>query len=683
MDKYLKSDDTYFAAKEAKDTSCILMNKANSWFLTLNTNGYLEKIRQCWAAYHGAYYNSFNESHSITFGGEQGELSQMAVNHLRNIAQNMLVMITSTRPAMQARASNGDYTSLVQTKLANGLLDYYLREKRLEKYLKTAAEYAIVMGAGFIKMEWSATVGEIHDYIETEVTDEDTGEVRIEQVPEYQGDVVFTNLSPFDVVFDDNVQSSMENDWVLCRTFKNKYDLIAKYPEKKQKILSLPVKSDLYSVNLSNYAYSETELVAIYEFYHKRTETLPEGRYIMFLDEELVLVDTEMPYRDLPIYRMAANDILGTNYGYAPIFDLLPIQDAVNSLYSTILTNQSTFGVQNIWVPRGADVAISQLSGGLNIVEGNTGFEPKPLNLTETPAEVFNFMDRLVKDMETISGVNSVARGNPEASLRSGNALALVQSMALQFMSGLQQTYVQCIEDVGTGLINMLKDFATAPRIAAIVGENNKTYLKEFKGENLSNVNRVIVDIGNPLARTTAGKVQMAEQMLQMGLIDSPQQYLTVIETGRLEGMVDDKVRQQFLMTEENEKLVNGEQVIAMITDQHMLHIKEHSSVLSDPELRFDADLVGRVTAHIQEHINVLRTTDPDLLMALGQQPLAPQGAPQPVAPGQPQGNPSELVAQAEGQQPPQNDVPNVDPTLLPNPEIQEAAMGNVKPPQQ
>ena len=48
MDKYLKSDDQYFAAKDAKDTSNILLNKANTWFLTLNTNGYLEKLRQCW-----------------------------------------------------------------------------------------------------------------------------------------------------------------------------------------------------------------------------------------------------------------------------------------------------------------------------------------------------------------------------------------------------------------------------------------------------------------------------------------------------------------------------------------------------------------------------------------------------------------------------------------------------------
>ena len=57
------------------------------------------------------------------------------------------------------------------------------------------------------------------------------------------------------------------------------------------------------------------------------------------------------------------------------------------------------------------------------------------------------------------------------------------------------------------------------------------------------------------------------------------------------------------------------------------LHIKEHSSVLSNPDLRLEApELVQRVLAHIQEHINLLRNSDPDLLMMLKQQPLGPQG---------------------------------------------------------
>lgn len=679
----MSKNNKYFAAKEPKETANVLMSKANEWFTALNTNGYLEKLRQCWAAYHGAYYNSIDNSHTISFGGEQGELVQIGVNHLRNIAKNLIIMTTSTRPALQARSVNGDYKTIVQTKLANGLLDYYLRDKRLEKYLKTSLEYAVVLGAGFIKMEWSATSGEIHDYEEIEIKDEDTGETRVERIPIYDGDVVFTNLSPFDVVFDDNVQTSMDNEWVLCRSFKNKFDLIAKYPEYESKILGLPTKSDIYTINLTSEAYSETDLVPIYEFYHKRTESVPEGRYMLFLSDDVVLVDTDMPYKDLPVYRMAADDILGTTYGYAPLFDLLPIQENINMLYSSILTNQSTFAVQNIWAPRGSDLSVAELSGGLNVIEGNKDYKPEPLNLTQTPSEVFNHLERLVKDMETISGVNSVARGNPEASLRSGNALALIQAMALQFTSGLQQAYAQTMEDVGTGLINILKEYASTPRVAEIAGESNKTYLQQFTGNDLSDINRVVVDISNPLASTTSGKVQMAEQMLQMGLIKSPDQYFQVIETGRIQSLTDGPVRSQFLIVEENERLVKSLPVTVMVTDKHIEHIQEHSNILSDPELRFDPELVSRVTAHMQEHINTLRQSDPDLLMSLGQQPLMPQGAAQPVAPGQvpvdPNQAPSQVMENSEAQAPEQIPTPKVQENLLPNPELQQAVMGNVK----
>lgn len=688
----MNNDNKYFAAKEPKKTAQILLNRANSWFNNLENNGYLEKVKQCWAAYHGAYYSGIENAHRISFGGEQGELAQIAVNHLRNIARNMLVMITATRPSLQARATNIDYKSVVQTKLANGLLDYYLREKRLETYLKTACEYAIVLGSGYIKMEWNATSGNIYDYSEAEF-DPETGEPTKEAIPIYEGDVSFENLSPFDVVFDDNVETVSDNIWVLCRTFKNKYDIIAKYPEYKDKIEALPTKTDLNTINISQTAFGETELIPIYEFYHKRTESIPEGRYLMFLDDNVVLVDTAMPYRNLPIYRMSASDILGTPYGYSPLFDLLPVQEAVNSLYSSILTNQSTFAVQNIFVKRGSDVSFESISGGLNIIEANE--KPEPLQLTSTPPEVFNFLQMLVKDMEVISGVNSVARGNPESSLKSGTALALVQSMALQFMSGLQQSYVQLIEDVGTGMINMLRDFASVPRVAMIAGKNNRSYMKEFNGDDLSNVNRVIVDIGNPLSKTTAGKVQMAEQMLQMGLIKRPDEYFMVMETGKLDDMTDDIVREELSIKAENEKLVDNEPVIAVYTDNHLSHILEHKNILSDPELRFDKELVERVYNHINEHVNLLRTVDPALLTLMGQQPLGP-AAGSPPAPQQGQNVPDASMQGAIPEQMQQTtantvdaqqtsgvagmpSIPKVEGSLLPNPELQAQTTGNVE----
>lgn len=667
------ANSKYFASQEADKTAEIILHKANAWYNELYNNGYLTKVKNVWMAYHGAYYASLNGSHKIVFGGEQGELTHLVVNHLRNIAEHTLRMITSNRPAFQARATNKDYKSLVQTKLANQLLDYYMREKRLEKYLQRAVEYAIVLGTGYIKMDWNATSGDIYD------VNEETG------TPIYEGDVQFYNLSPYDVVFDTS-KESQDHDWVVCRTFKNKFDLAAKYPEFGDKIKGLPTKSDMMNTRMEMYSFDETDDVPVYEFYHKRTESMTEGRYMMFLDKNIVLLDSPMPYRALPVYRISPSDILGTPFGYTPMFDLLPIQDAVNSLYSTVLTNQQAFGVQNVYVPRGADISVRSLEGGLNIVEGNSGAgKPESLNLTNTPAEIFSFLKTLENQMEVVSGINSVARGNPEASLKSGTALALVQSMALQFISGLQQQYVQTIEDVGTGLINMLKDFASVPRIAMIAGKANRSYVStEFTGDDLSQINRVIVDMGNPIARTTAGKMEMASQLIQYGIVKTPEQYFTVLTTGQLDAITDDTQRELLLIESENEKLAEGEAVQALAIDEHLKHIKAHRGVLADPDLRKDETLKNSVLAHIQEHIELLRTVDPSLLSIIGEQSLGPMGG---SPPNQPQPDVNQAQSPEAAQQgapqpeqlPNQPNLPQVDPSLLPNPALQEQSMGNLK----
>lgn len=684
-----KSNDKYFAAKSGEDTARIVLQKANAWFHNLDINGYLDKLRDAWMAYHGAYYTDTGSGHRITFSGENGELTNLAVNHYRNICRHMHTMVTASRPSMDARAVNTDYESLVQTKLANGLLDYYMREKRLEDYLSRAVEHAIVFGSGYIKMEWNATSGEIHDYMEPEFQmkremNPETGEEEDVQdldedgnpiekskgFPIYEGDVMFSTVSPFDVVFDSTKEDPSKHDWVLVRSFKNRFDLAAKYPEHEDTILKQPTKNDLERYNFTGTFYDETEDIAVYEFYHRQTESMTEGRYLLFVAGDVILMDSPMPYRKLPIYRISPADILGTPYGYTDTFDLLPIQEAINSLYSAILTNQNAFAVQNILTPRGTDVNPLSLAGGLNFIEYNAQVgKPEALNLTSTPPEVFNFIGVLEKAMETVSGVNSVSRGNPESSLQSGNALALVQSMSLQFISGLQHSYVKLIEDVGTGLILMLQDFASVPRIATIVGKANRTYMKEFTGQDLSQITRVIVDVGNPLSKTAAGRVQMAEQMLQMSLIKTPEQYMMVVKTGNLETMTDGIDRQLLLIKAENEAMVAGEPVQAIDIEPHSLHIKEHRDVLSDPDLKQDPDLVTRVLAHIQEHIDALRNADPDLLMHIGEQPLAPVGgSPANVPP--PEGAPADMnsmVPMMEGQ-PPAPDIALPEPASPPAP---------------
>lgn len=622
----------YFAAQDSKETADNILGKIDSWYNQLSSNNYLEKVRQSWAAYHGAYYNSELAGHEIVFGGEQGEIANIPINHIRNLGQIMLTLVTSTRPALQARSINSDYKSLTQTDLANGLLDYYMREKKMEVYLKRAVEYSISMGSGYIKMEWDATSGEILEYNE------------ITQTPIYEGDVKFSNLSPFDVVFDTTKEDSSSHDWVVCRSYKNKFDIAAKFPEMNEEILSVQTKSDEIKRRINVSAFDETDDIAIFELFHKRTPCLPNGRYMMFIENSTVLMDTPMPYRNLPVFRISPSDILGTSYGYTVLFDLLPIQDAINSSYSNILTNQNAFAIQSILVPREANITLEQLSGGMNLIEYNSvqgGGKPEPINFTQTPPEVYKFIEMLEKSMEVISGISSVTRGQPEASLRSANALAMVQSQTLQFISGLQQSYIYLMEDVGSALITMLQDFAQAPRVAAIVGKSKRTFMKEFSGDDLNSINRVIVDVGNPLSRTTAGKIQIAESLLQMGLIKSPEQYFMILSTGELDVMTEGVEKELTLIRRENEIILDGGEVLALSTDDHPLHIKEHKNILSDPDLRKDPKLVKATLDHIREHIELNKTTDPNLLRILNIQPLQPD---------MPPGSPAEQMQNTESQ---------------------------------
>lgn len=640
-----QKNNVYFAAEEdSKAVASALIYKSSSFFNVLQQNFWIDKLHRMWRAYYGAYGDDITTAqHAVGFTGEQGELTTLNINHFRNLARHMFNMVTSNRPSMQAKAVNTDYKSQAQTYIANGVLEYYMREKRLEDYMKKACEMAIILGAGYVKLEWNATAGETYD------VDPETGEFA------YEGELEFGTLSPLDVIVDGTKENWNDNEWVLTRKFVNRYNLIAKYPEYTDKIRGLPSKADVSHYRIGVWSNDQTDDIPVYEFFHKRTEAMPEGRYLQFVDSDVVLIDAKMPYRIIPVFQIVAEEMLGTSYGYSSMFDVFPLQEAINANASTLLTDANAFGVQNVWVPRGADINVNSLEGGLNVIEGNN--KPEPLNLLQMPPELFKFHEMLVSSAEQISGISSVTRGDPQASLKSGTALALVQSMSLQFISGLQQSYVKLIEDTGTALVQILKDFARAPKVIALVGKSNRPYLKEFTGEDLSSINRVIVDVGNPLGNTLAGRVAMAEQMAQMSLLKNAEQYIQVMKTGNLDVALEGEMNELLLIKSENERLLEGEEVISTALDSHRLHITEHKAVLADPDLRRDPELVRRTLEHIQSHIDLLRTTDPDLLILIGEQPLNPPGMVPPDAsmPGQaPGGKPGASNAPIVGTPPSQ-----------------------------
>ncbi len=662
LPKPFKSD--YFAAAPSDKIGDELQSKVDDYYAFLTSSSLVDLWRKSFYAYYGMLPETAMTGFgmfaigTIIAGGAEGEIAKVKINHYRNLITHLLVLTTQSRPATECRAINSDSASIAQAYLGDGILDFFMREKRLERNLRDAVEIALaVTGEALIRLDWDAKAGKQYG-------------VGPNGAPVFDGDLTAKTYNSFDVIRDTTQTAAANRTWYIFHDVVNKYDVAAKYPALAEEILG--TSTDTTSarrfidptkvIPSSGVGTRATDLLDQYEFMHEPTPAVPSGRYTVFLQGGLVLFDGPLPFRKMPAYRVSGSDIIGCPFGWSIGFDLLGIQELIDKLYSIAATNQLASGIQNFWQPPGNELTKTQIAGGLNLLESVV--KPEVLELLKTPAELFEFISKLEQVLETLSGVSAVNRGDVPDNLKSGSALAFVAAQAVTFSSGLQQSYNELIEGVGTGIMQILQDFATTPRLAVIAGSFNRPLMKTFVGKDLAQIDRVVVDATSAVSKTTAGKIQIAQDLLQSGLIRNTREYLSVVNTGELEPLYESEMSEIILVRSENEDLRSGQPVRALKIDDHKLHVLEHRSLLGNPDSRKDPNLVTAVLDHIDEHIQLqlqLQQTEPALLAILGEQPLPtpqpPQGPPPgpqalpPAHPGPVQnqmnaGNPSLAAAQ-------------------------------------
>lgn len=618
-----KSYSSTYWASEPNTTSLIseLCEKISNFDRYIDMSGR-------WLTARDLYYNYYliNETNYTfpTFGADG--YKRLNINHFRAILKHLLSLVTAQRVSPEPIATNTDYKSQQQVNFCKNILRYVDKEKGIDKQFERATETALVLGGAYMSREWDASLGEPY------VANPQTGQIQ------RKGDLVTSVYNWLDVIVDFAQSGYDDNVWYILRKYINRWDLIAKYPVHAEEIKSISVTPEVKRHRLGHIINEQNDdLIPVYTFYHKKTAALPNGRCTIFLDTDTCLFDGDLPYKRVPVSRIAADEQIDSPFAYTIAMDLLPIQKVYNALCSAVCTNQAAFGVQNILIPREAAISLTQLTEGLNAIyydpSVTQGAKPEPLNLLMNKKEVFDWIDYLEKKMAQISGVNDTIQGNPEANLKSGTALAFVASQALTFISPLSRSYNNLIQDTWTGVIDILKEYATTDRMMIISGLANKAQAVSFTSKDIEDIDRVIVEEGNPLTQTLAGRIQVAQDLVQAGLA-TKEEYLNVLMTGQLEPVYQYENGMVMRIKEENEILQQGKPVKAMSTDNHPLDIREHTVLLNSPEVRDNPDqtIAKNITNHLLEHMDMWSKLDPRLGAALGIPP-----APQPPAPHSPE----------------------------------------------
>lgn len=655
---------TYFAQDESEAFAQEAWSRIGAYYEFLRSSEHFARISKAFRYMYGVSGRD-GTSWRLQRDGAKGELVRLQSGDFRNLAEHRVTIATQHKPTWNPIATNSDFASLTQTTLASGLLDYYWREKRVQRYLHRAVRQIQWAGEGFIFGGWDISKGEAVFF------DPESGQ------EEKAGDLWFFNPSTRDVARDPFASSWEVSPWKAVRQPICKWDLAAQYPEKTEEILCL---QDNPFDPLSGQP-RKTDEVSIWHFFHERTPACPNGRYAILGSDKTVLMDLPMlPYRRVPLIRLVEDEIEGTPFGYTAMWDTMGPLEAADKLSAAILSQQMAHAIPKIIGVKGSGLSYKMLATGLAYIEVNS-MEQKPetLDLAEVNAQIFQFREALKAEAQEMANLNDVARGVVDESIKSGAHAALYDAIAQRGANALQEAYFSGCEDIGTFVLHTLADYAgDSERTARIIGEHNRQLVYTFTSDDLQDYERVTVEAVDSATKTALGKQAIADKLLDKGALGQGEiagaKYITLVKTGELEQTTEAPQSNILRLKRDKEMLSKGIGPMPMQptvdpltgapmldaagkpilqaapepgatylpileTDPHWLDIPEYLTVLGSTEARQNADVIRAVTDAVMVKLEMWRNMSPDLIFLLGGQP-APTTMSAPGMPGDTSGTP-------------------------------------------
>ncbi|MGL5096343.1 MAG: hypothetical protein ACRDD1_12185, partial [Planctomycetia bacterium] len=158
----------------------------------------------------------------------------------------------------------------------------------------------------------------------------------------------------------------------------------------------------------------------------------------------------------------------------------------------------------------------------------------------------------------------------------------------------------------------------------------------------------------SPMMNTVAGRLQFADGLLQKGLVD-PTKYFAIIEGAPIGELFDSELSENTSVQQEIDALMDGLNVLPLLTDNHPLFIRAYRTLLYNQHVRTNSELKDHVLELIFQRVRMEETlqADPVLFQILRGQP-SPMAAMAPP-PGE-QAPPPEAQAMQPAE-PPVSDV--------------------------
>lgn len=539
-------------------------------------------------------------------------------NVLQDFVKTVLSMYIQASPRFRSVPASVQEVDKLRARMCDTLLDYVWAEQELDLKTVDLLTYREVQRLSWLKVLWDENAGDLQ-------RDPNSGEPLVFQtvdgngrpILEYrpEGNFVISVVGPQSMFWEPGAKNFQDSRWCVEASVRpvdriaEDYGVDMEGDEGISTAIGESISAGgFYMKGLdgeqsyaSTQAYldssSKTQFALVLEYWEIPSVFHPQGRYIACAGKtaKRVLAYREFPFGHgkLPYVAFPAQVNPWAPYPTCTLTQLSPVVKRMNRL-TTLLESHAKKAIRPpVLIPRGAQLNVSQLSNGTEVIEYNAagGPAPQPLQMPAQTSTAIGSIGLLQDLFQTISGLAPVTHGLSTTGVRTFTQQAALAESVERKQLPAHRIYEKAMEQFGRMVLELAREKMPATKVLRILGSGGQWEFTQFETTSIADSVDVRVQVGASLAKSRAQETQLVLELMGQNFFGLPpalqERLARLISFDQAEALLDPRQsRFKADMLHEMEELKKGVPLDAMPLQDHVAYIDELGSFMGSWEYR-------------------------------------------------------------------------------------------------
>lgn len=468
----------------------------------------------------------FNKIHDVVVASGSGTLpagqlhspsagapkKKRVVNRIRSMVRTELAKFLAQKPGIYVVPASSEDEDMFAAQAGEQAYRSVANRRDFHGEFSKAAFWLSIAGNGFMKAYWNE-----------QLWDEES---------QLSGDIIYESITPFNIFVPNLREEDIERQPYVLHMYTQTPEWAKSFYAAELEGVELQavaasansVLDEAFSSRQKEGNVTRNDSVLVYEMWIKPNSTkyLPKGGLVIMVNETIVsYYDEGIPYTHgkFPFAHMK-HVPSGGFYGLSVIEDLIDLQLEYNETRQHISRARVRMGMAQFAAQRGSIVPSKMNNLHGTVVEYKAGTPaPTVLPISQMPSYILQDLDRILTDMEDISGQHQVSKGNAPPGLTAATAISFLQEKDDSYMVPSFQSIERFTEKIGRMTLSLMSQYWDVARMVKVVGTDGEFDAMQFSRSEIANGTDLRVEPGSALPESKAAKQAFILDLMNMGAI--------------------------------------------------------------------------------------------------------------------------------------------------------------------